>query len=229
MLMAIYRHMGSFGIRWPRVIVFLGKARMILTGLRRAASGIACAAPALATAIVLSGHAYADPGQPPPPLPVFTPAPSDWSPNFDIWPYNTFTSRVTPEMIGAMSDSCQWFTSQFDPLMGQINDFNRYLGDRHDDYATGGVQRNADAVVSNIDRSTAFLGPRVKPLIITNQPDNFGPYSPIYGGDSMTHLTFQLSRISDSIKRKDPSGVTHANIVSATGWTNALRDSGACN
>jgi len=202
---------------------------MILTGLRRAVSGIAYAAPALATAIVLSGHAYADPGQPPPPLPVFTPAPSDWSPNFDIWPYNTFTSRVTPEMIGAMSDSCQWFTSQFDPLMGQINDFNRYLGDRHDDYATGGVQRNADAVVANIDRSTVFLGPRVKPLIITNQPDNFGPYSPIYGGDSMTHLTFQLSRISDSIKRKDPSGVTHANIVSATGWANALRDSGACN
>jgi len=202
---------------------------MILTGLRRAVSGIAYAAPALATAIVLSGHAYADPGQPPPPLPVFTPAPSDWSPNFDIWPYNTFTSRVTPEMIGAMSDSCQWFTSQFDPLMGQINDFNRYLGDRHDDYATGGVQRNADAVVANIDRSTVFLGPRVKPLIITNQPDNFGPYSPIYGGDSMTHLTFQLSRISDSIKRNDPSGVTHANIVSATGWANALRDSGACN
>ena len=209
--------------------MFLGKARMILTGLRRAVSGIAYAAPALATAIVLSGHAYADPGQPPPPLPVFTPAPSDWSPNFDIWPYNTFTSRVTPEMIGAMSDSCQWFTSQFDPLMGQINDFNRYLGDRHDDYATGGVQRNADAVVANIDRSTVFLGPRVKPLIITNQPDNFGPYSPIYGGDSMTHLTFQLSRISDSIKRKDPSGVTHANIVSATGWANALRDSGVCN
>ncbi|EUA41704.1 hypothetical protein I549_0026 [Mycobacterium avium subsp. avium 2285 (R)] len=178
---------------------------------------------------MLSGHAHADPGQPPPPLPLFTPSPSDWSPNFDIWPYNTFTSRVTPEMISGMSDSCQWFKSQFDPLMGQINDFNTYLGDQHDDYAAAAVQRNADAVVGNIDRSTAFLTPRVKPLIITNQPDNFGPYSPVYGGESMTHLAFQLSRISDSIKRKDPSGVTHANIVSATGWANALRDSGACN
>ena len=202
---------------------------MILMGLRRAVSGIAvCRAGARyrhravrprlrrsgSTASATAGvHACAER--------LVT--------NFDIWPYNTFTSRVTPEMIGAMSDSCQWFTSQFDPLMGQINDFNRYLGDRHDDYATGGAQRNADAVVANIDRSTAFLGPRVKPLIITNQPDNFGPYSPIFGGDSMTHLTFQLSRISDSIKRKDPSGVTHANIVSATGWANALRDSGACN
>lgn len=203
---------------------------MMLARLRRAAGGAACAGPALlATALVLSGTAYADPGQPPPPLPAFTPAPSDWSPNFDIWPYNTFTSRVTPEMIGGMSDSCQWFKTQFDPLLGQINDFNRYLGDQHDDYTAGGAQRNANAVVANIERSTAFLAPRVKPLIITNEPDNFGPYSPIYGGESMTHLAFQLSRIGDSIKRKDPSGVTHANIVSATGWANALRDSGACN
>lgn len=202
---------------------------MMLARLRRA-GGTACAGPALlATALVLCGTAHADPAQPPPPLPAFTPAPSDWSPNFDVWPYNTFTSRVTPEMIGGMSDSCQWFNSQFDPLMAQINDFNRYLGDRHDDYAAGGAQRSANAVTANIDRSTAFLGPRVKPLIITNEPDNFGPYSPVYGGESMTHLAFQLSRISDSIKRKDPSGVTHANIVAATGWANALRDSGACN
>ncbi|MFA1704631.1 hypothetical protein ACDT10_17130 [Mycobacterium intracellulare] len=203
---------------------------MILARLRQAGGGIVCAGPALlATALVLSGTAYADPGEPPPPQPAFTPAPSDWSPNFDVWPYNTFTSRVTPGMIGGMSDSCQWFKSQFDPLMGQINDFNRHLGDHHDDYTAGGMQRTADAVVANIDRSTAFLGPRVKPLIITNEPDNFGPYSPLYGGESMVHLAFQLSRISDSIKRKDPSGVTHANIVSAIGWANALRDAGACN
>jgi hypothetical protein len=202
---------------------------MSLTRLRRAGSGLARAGLALATAVVPSGRCYADSGQPPPPLPVFTPAPSNWSPNFEIWPYNTFRYRVTPEMVGGMSDSCRWFTSQFDPLMGQINDFNRDLGDQHDDYSVGGAQRHANAVVSNIDRSTAFLAPRVKPLIITNQPDNFGPYSPIYGGDSMTHLAFQLSRISDSIRGKDPSGVTHANIVSAIGWANALRDSGACN
>lgn len=179
--------------------------------------------------MVFCNHAVADPVPPPPPLPVFTPAPSDWSPKSDIWPYNTFTDRVTPEMVGGMSDSCQWFASQFDPLMGQINDFNRYLGNQHDDYSLGGTQRNANAVVANIDRSTAFLGPRVKPLIITNQPDNMGPYWPIYGGESMTHLAFQLSRISESIRRKDPSGVTHANIVSAIGWADALRDSGACN
>ena len=201
---------------------------MDLTRLRRASSHLACAGSALAAAVVLSGRAAADPGQPPPPLPVFTPAPSDWAPNFTIWPYNTFAARVTPEMIGGMSDSCQWFKSQSDPLMGQINDFNRYLGDQHDDYSVGDVAGHAHTVVANIDQSTAFLAPRVKPLIITNQPDNLGPYSPVNGGESMTHLAFQLSRISDSIKRRDPSGVTHANIVAATGWANALHDSGAC-
>ncbi|WP_116374993.1 hypothetical protein [Mycobacterium sp. MFM001] len=191
------------------------------TAVLRAAGGLAAAA------VGLAGVAHADPN-PPPPLPVFSPAPSDWSPNFDIWPYNTFTYRVTPEMVGGMSDSCQWFNAQFDPLMGQINEFNRNLGDHHDDYSAAGVQRQADAVVANIDQSTAFLAPRVKPLIVTNTPDNFGPYSPIYGGESMASVAFQLSRIGTSIKKKDPSGVTHANIVAATGWGNAIRDLGAC-
>jgi len=181
------------------------------------------------TGMVLSGHATADSDQPPPPLPVFTPAPTDWSPNFEIWPYTTFTYQVTPEMISGMSDSCQWFNAQFDPLMGQVGDFNRNLGDKRDDYSAGGVQRQANAVVVNIEQSTAFLAPRVQPLTITNTPNNFGPYSPVYGGESITSVTFALTRIGESIRKQDPAGVTHANIVAATGWGNALRDSGACN
>lgn len=180
---------------------------------------------ALAVAVAVPGYAAADPGQPPP-SPGFTPGPSDWSPHSDIWPYSTFTEKVTPEMIGGMSDSCQWFATQFDPLMGQINDFNRSLGGQHDVYS--GVQGQANGVVANIDQSTAFLAPRIQPLTITNNLDNYGPYSPIYGGELMTSVLFQLTRIADSIKRKDPSGVTHANIVHAAGWGNALRDAGAC-
>jgi hypothetical protein len=202
---------------------------MGLTSWRRTSMGLACVAPMVATVLALSCPARADAIRPPPPLPAFTPAPSDWSPNFDIWPYNTFTYRVTPEMISGMSDACQWFNAQYDTLLGQINDFNRDLGDRHDDYSAGGVQAQADAVVANLDQSTAFLAPRVKPLIITNRPDNFGPYSPIYGGESMISLAFQLSRIGASITGKNPSGITHANIVAATGWGNALRDTKACN
>lgn len=171
---------------------------------------------------LVSGTAGADPGR----LPPFTPGPSDWSPHTDIWPYTTFTYQLTPEMIGGMSESCQWFAARFDPLMGQITDFNRVLGDQHDVYA--GVAPQADAVLADLDTATAFLAPRVTPLTIRNNPDNFGPYSPIYGGEQMTGILFQLSRIADGIRRKEPSGITHAHVLAAAGWGNALRDSGAC-
>ena len=196
--------------------------------VRRLASALACAAAVVIAGPLLSGSAGAEAGQPPPPLPMFTPGPTDWSPNFEIWPYSTFTYQVTPQMISGMSDSCQWFNAQFDPLMGQINDFNRHLGDNRDEYSAAGVQQQANAVVANIDQSTAFLAPRVQPLTITNTPNNFGPYSPIYGGESITGVTFQLTRISESIRKQDPAGVTHAYIFAATRWGNALRDSGAC-
>lgn len=41
-------------------------------------------------------------------------------------------------------------------------------------------------------------------------------------------LLGELSRIADGIRRKDPSGVTHAHVLAAAGWGNALRESGAC-
>ncbi len=182
----------------------------------------------VAGGLVPTGVAGADSDQPPPPLPVFTPGPTDWKPNFDIWPYSTFTYQVTPEMISGMSDSCQWFNAQFDPLMGQIYDFHGNLNGKASDYSAGGVQAQADAVVANIDQSTAFLAPRLQPLTIRNNPDNFGPYSPIYGGEYITKAMFQLTRISENIKQKNPAGVLHANVVHATGWGDALKSSGAC-
>lgn len=188
--------------------------------------GAALAALLVAGGLVLPVRAVADADAPPPPLPVFTPGPSNWKPNFEIWPYSTFTNQVTPEMISGMSDSCQWFLAQFDPLMGQINDFNTGLRNHHDSYPA--VQAWADAVVANIDQSTAFLAPRLQPLTIRNTPDNYGPYSPIYGGEYITKMMFQLTRVSENIKQQSPSGVTNANIVHAAGWGNALRDSGAC-
>ncbi|MBS9533237.1 hypothetical protein KIH27_06485 [Mycobacterium sp. M1] len=170
--------------------------------------------------------AAADPGQPPPALPVFTPVPTDWSPHSDFWPYNTFTYQLTPEMISGMSDSCQWFGAQFDPLLGQINDVNHALDTRHDVYP--GLQGQVDAVVANIDRSTGFLGPRLAPLTIRNNPDNYGPYSPIYGGEQLTGVLFQLSRIADGMRKRQPSGFTRPHIDAAAGWGAALRNSGAC-
>lgn len=136
----------------------------------------------------------------------------------DIWPYSTFTYQVTPEMIGGMSDSCQWFNAQFDPLMGQIDAFNRNLADHRDVYAS--VQSQADAVVADIDRSTGFLGPRLQPLTIRNTPDNFGPYSPIYGGEQLTGVLFQLSRIADSMRKNSrPASRVHTSTPRSDGPT----------
>lgn len=167
----------------------------------------------------------ADP-DPAPALPAFSPGPTDWSPRMDIWPYSTFTYQVTPEMIAGMSDSCQWFNAQFDPLMGQINAVNRSLGEHHDVYPS--VQSQVDTVVANIDRATGFLGPRLQPLTIRNTPDNFGPYSPIYGGEQLTAVLFQLSRIADSLRQKQPSGFARPHLDAAAGWADALRKSRAC-
>lgn len=191
----------------------------------RTAAAAACAVAVALATVAAPAPAFADPGQPPA-LPEFTPAPTDWSPHMDFWPYNTFSYQVTPEMISGMSDSCQWFNARFDPLMGQINDFNRTLADRHDVYA--GVQSQADAVVAGIDRSTGFLAPRLQPLTIRNTPDNYGPYSPIYGGEQLTGVLFQLSRIADSMRNKQPAGFGRPHIDSAVGWGGALRNSGAC-
>ncbi len=195
--------------------------------VRRMGSALIWAAAIAVTGLVTSGHATAEPD--PPPLPVFTPGPTNWKPNTDIWEYHTFIYQLTPEIVSGMSDSCQWFNAQFDTLMGQINDFYNNLADKHDEYSAGGVQGQANAVVSNIDQSTAFLGPRVQPLTITNNLNNFGPYSPIYGGEQITTVTFQLTRISAGIKEQKPAGVIHANIVAAMGAGNLLRDLGACN
>ncbi|ODR05075.1 hypothetical protein BHQ15_16085 [Mycolicibacillus koreensis] len=180
-------------------------------------------------AVGAAGVAGADSDQPPPPLPAFTPGPTAWKPNFDIWPYTTFVDKVTPEMISGMSDSCQWFNAQFDTLMGQIYDFHGNLNGKASDYTAGGVQAQADAVAANIDQSTGFLAPRLQPLTIRNNLDNYGPYSPIYGGEYITKVMFQLTQISDKIRKKEPAGVVHANVVHATGWGDALKGSGACN
>lgn len=40
-----------------------------------------------------------------PSMPAFTPYPSAWSPNYTVFPYNLWRSRVTPEQVVALRDS----------------------------------------------------------------------------------------------------------------------------
>ena len=137
-----------------------------------------------------------------PSLPVFTPHPSDWSPDYTLFPYNLWQTRVTPEQITAQRESCQWFNAQYDILMTQVFGFQRFLGDRHDAWSTTGVQAAADVVVANLDQSGAFLDSRAHTLFIINYPDQ-SEYSPLYNGDSIYHLWYQITQISDKMKREN--------------------------
>ncbi len=171
------------------------------------------------------GSAHADDATPS--LPVFIPHPSDWQPNFTVFPFDWWQNRVTPEQITAQREACQWFNAQYDVLMNQIIGFQRYLHDRHDVWSTPGVQAAADVIIANIDQSAAFLDPRAHTLYIVNWPDQ-DEYSPLYNGDSIFHMWFQLTQISDKMKNRLPSGVINANIATINVYGNVIRDSGVC-
>jgi hypothetical protein len=203
--------------RWARV-------------LRCAGTALACVV--IASVMGAAVNAHAEPDRPvsdhvEPSLPVFVPYPSDWSPNYTVYPYNLWQNRVTPEQLTAQRESCQWFNAQYDTLMSSILGFQRYLGERHDVWSATGVQAAANVVIANIDQSAAFLDPRAHTLYITNYPDQ-SQYSPLYNGDSIYRLWFQLTQISDKMKQALPSGVINANIATANVYGRTIRDSGVC-
>ena len=122
-----------------------------------------CTALAAAAIVTMTAGAEADPNVPAPPLPVFTPTPTDWGPNF-AFPHNIHQNQVTDADITAEREMCEWFNAQFDALMDQINGFNGNLSTNHDDYAAPGIQHQADAVTANIDQSEDYLAPRARSL-----------------------------------------------------------------
>ncbi len=184
----------------------------------------------VATAAIQAGErpvaAHADDATPS--LPTFVPHPSPWQPNYTVFPYNLWQNRVTPEQVTAMRESCQWFNAQYETLRSQVYGFQYFLGDRHDEWGTPGVQATADVIIANLDQSAAFLDPRVHTLYIVNYPDQ-SQYSPIYNGDSMYHLWFQYTQISDKMKRQLPAGQINANIATANVYGTTINDSGVCN
>lgn len=196
-----------------------------MLGVRRSAhiAGILIAG---AAAVLGAGPVLADDTAPS--LPVFVPYPSDWTPDYTVYPYNLWQSRVTPEMVAAERDACQWFNAQYDTLRDQIAGFQRYLGERTDDYTAPGVQAVADLVRANIDQSAAFLDPRVHTLYIVNYPDR-SEYSPLYNGDSFYRLWYQFTQISDKISQQVPSGQINAHIATMYVYATVIRDSGVCN
>ncbi|WP_431237447.1 hypothetical protein ACQ86B_22260 [Mycolicibacterium aichiense] len=164
---------------------------------------------------------------PPPSLPQFVPHESDWQPNTVVYPYNLWQNRVTPEQVTAMRDSCQWFIAQYDPLMSQTAGLQHFLDGQHDNWQAPGIQQAATTVEANLDQSAAFLDPRAHTLFIVNYPDQ-SEYSPVYNGDSMFHLWYQFTQISDNMKQRLPSGQLNAHIATASVYGTTIRDSGVC-
>jgi hypothetical protein len=160
-------------------------------------------------------------------MPVFVPHPSDWSPDYSLFPYTLWQSRVTQEQIAAERESCQWFNAQYDQLMAQSFGFQRFLGDHHDDWSVAGMRETARVVAGNLDQSAAFLAPRAHTLFIVNYPDQ-SEYTPLFHGDSIYRLWYQLTQISDKITRELPSGQINANTATANVYGRAIRDSGVC-
>ncbi|CAA0110702.1 Uncharacterised protein [Mycolicibacterium vanbaalenii] len=179
--------------------------------------------------MVASPVSSAEPGQNgvAPSLPPFTPYPSDWSPDYTVFPYDVWRSRVTPEQITAQRESCQWFNARYDQLRQQALGFQHFLGDQHDDWSATGVREAGDVVAANLDQSAAFLNPRAHTLFIVNYPD-LSDYSPLFHGDSIYRLWYQLTQISDKISRRLPSGQISANTATLNVYGRAIRDSGVC-
>ncbi|ABM11805.1 MULTISPECIES: hypothetical protein [Mycolicibacterium] len=179
----------------------------------------------LAGLVVVAPVSHAEPAAPT--LPVFTPHPSDWQPDYTLFPYNLWQIRVTPEQITAQRESCQWINAQYGELMGQVYGFQRFLGDQRDEWSRPGVTEAGDTVAANLDQSAAFLDPRAHTLFIVNYPDQ-SEYSPLFHGDSIYRLWYQFTQISDKIKQRMPSGQINANIATANVYGTVIRDSGVC-
>ncbi len=159
---------------------------------------------ALAT-LGLSAQATADPSDPPAPLPVFTPGPSNWSPMFP-YPYDSTRQFVTEADITAEREMCQWFDAQYKDLLRQMEQFGFNLSDATGNYSVGNIQEQADAVTNNIDQVVAFLTPRAQAL--TQTQDYAGDvYFPIYQGENFYRLWQQLSNVAVGIRAHNPAWV----------------------
>jgi hypothetical protein len=189
-----------------------------------------CAALLAAALITMTVGAEADSNVPAPPLPVFTPTPTDWGPNF-AFPHNLHQRQVTDADITSEREMCEWFNAQFDTLMGQINSFNANLAANHDDYAAPGMQQQADAVTANIDQSEDYLAPRARAFNREEDCDSDNScttYIPIFEGQDFVRVWQQQSNISTSIKSHNPSGVTNISIGLTNLYANGIRGSGVC-
>lgn len=170
-------------------------------------------------------------------LPVVTPRQSNWAPKFPF-PYDTLKQNVTEADITAERDMCQWFNTQWDELIRQIDSFQLArinpdgpgvaMGSGSDwDYSVGDLQRDADIVTGNIDRSVEFLGPRASGLTQIQNPVG-DKYFAIFQGEAFYGLWQQLSNISNGIKAHQPDWFTGPSVLRAKRFGSTIHRSHVC-
>jgi hypothetical protein len=190
---------------------------------------MACVALSVSSVVVLSGRATADEAGPvpPPPLPVFTPAPSDWAPKFPV-PYDQTRNDVTDADITAEREMCQWFNAQYLELRRQMDKFGFDLVQASNDWTVPGIQAEADAVASNIEQSVGFLAPRAESL---TQSQDFADdnYFPLYQGESFYRLWQHLSNTGVGIRARNTSWVYGPSQQRVEHWGSRIERSHVCN
>jgi hypothetical protein len=202
-------------------------AAAVLTGVAGAdpaADGVATPVPGPTQAPYSDPWRYED--APAAPLPLITPTPSNWEPQFPF-PYDHMRDKVTPADITAMGEMCQWYNAQYDELNRQIDRFNVNLIKANGNYSTPGITQQADAVTANLDRSLEFLTPRANALTISR--DYVGDlYFPVYQGESFYRLWQQLSNVRDGIKGRQPAWFTGPSFQHAMRFGSKIHRSHVC-
>lgn len=180
-----------------------------------------------AVSVAWGGGASADPFESPPPLlPEFTPAPSNWAPQFP-YPYDQSRKDVTPADINAEREMCQWFNAQYLVLRRQMDNFGFNLLQANNDWTVGTIQAQADNVATNIEQSVAFLTPRTQALTISK---NFAGdmYFAIYQGEPFYRLWQELSNVGVGIRARNTAWVYGPSQERVKRWGSQIERSHAC-
>jgi hypothetical protein len=178
--------------------------------------------------VVSMGPAAAEPNanEIAPPLPVFVPTPSNFTPLYPF-PFDQTRASVTAADINAQRELCQWYNAQYETLIAQIDRFNANLISDNGDYGAGDNQRTANAVVANIDQTEVFLAPRVQAL--TQSQDFAGDqYFPLYQGKSFYLLWQLLSNVSAGIHGQQPAWFVGPSFQRAMRWGTEINRSHVC-
>jgi hypothetical protein len=219
---------------WRMRVAGAAESLTMRNNVRRgsAAVGASMVAAFSALAVIIGPTSAADPPSDSSlirPFPVITPTSSRWKPKFPF-PYDQTKGSVTAADITAEGEMCQWYIAQYDTLTDQIDrlQFNRISANGTDwDYSVNGVQQQVDIVAGNIDKSLAFLTPRVQAL--TQSRNNVGDvYFPLFKGESFFKLWEQLSNVSDGIKAHQPDWFTGPSVQKAKRWGTDIHRSHVC-